>query len=182
MSAHKRGVRAHPVTLAGVVLLVAGAIALLGFALSPAVPDTTHVIVTPVPRAPAPAPASVSASPLATRTHVTSVHDGDTFTITTGDKVRVLVMDSCEIGTGGGARARDEAKALLSGKDVTLTRDGPSRDRYGRLLRRVTLPDGRDFADVMLEADHTALYAGHQDASPAAVAEGKAHDANGRRC
>lgn len=140
----------------------------------PGVSATSSALAAPVAaplRAPAPASRVV---------HVASVHDGDTFTDSAGVKYRVLVEDSCELGTPGGTRAQTQARQLLNGKDVTVSPIG--KRSYDRELAYVTLPDGRDFADVMLEADHTAVYAGRNDASAGKVAEGRTHDANGRTC
>jgi endonuclease YncB( thermonuclease family) len=144
---------------------------------APVAPAPTLAETTTAPPVAAPIHAP---APVGRVVHVASVHDGDTFTDTAGVKYRVLVEDSCEIGTPGGARAQAEARQLLTGQDVTVTPIG--KRSYDRELAYVTLPDGRDFADVMLEADHTAVYAGRNDASAAKVAEGRAHDANGRTC
>lgn len=157
-----------------------------------------------VPQSPAPAPVStpaaspVSAPALAAAPAaglagdpgptgdvqpVTRVVDGDTFDTPAG-RVRVLVMDSCESGTAGGRQATAQAHELLEGQRVTLTTEtGVDKDgREGRLLRYVTLSDGTDYAEAMLPADHSAVHAGHNDASPERVAQGRAHDPNGRTC
>ena len=101
---------------------------------------------------------------------VTSVIDGDTFYVRIeesglNDKVRVIGIDTPELARGGrktepyARKARDRARELLKGKIVTLKLDaankrnaqGPHRDKYGRLLAHVILPDGRYFSEVMLE-------------------------------
>lgn len=169
------------------VLAVAGAIA----SCQPqpqSQPLTPAVAAQPVTSAPA-VSASVTAPsasppivPAADVQPVTRVVDGDTF-VTPEGKVRVLVMDSCESGTQGGALATSDAHMLLDGQSVTLTAEpGHDKDRSGRLLRYVTLPDGRDYADYMLGFSHSAVYAGKNDASPAKVAEGRAADVDGRTC
>lgn len=146
----------------------------------PAAPAPTPPTAVPVVAAPI-APAA-PAEPVGDTETVTRVVDGDTFLVPSG-KVRVLVMDSCESGTPGGTRATAQANQLLAGQTVTLTAEpGHDHDSYGRMLRYVTLADGRDYADTMLEADHTAVYAGDNDASAAKVADGYAHDPNGRTC
>lgn len=80
---------------------------------------------------------------------VTRVVDGDTFEVTTdggSEKVRVLGIDTPERQDCGYAAASDAAAALLRGATVALTPDPTQddRDRYGRVLRYVTLPDGTD--------------------------------------
>lgn len=73
---------------------------------------------------------------------IASVYDGDTLTVTTGDKVRLLQIDTPELGSGEcySRRAATELKRLVPrGAEVSLVAD-PSlddRDRYGRLLRYV---------------------------------------------
>lgn len=144
-----------------------------------AAPAVSVAPALPVVETPSVAPPIV---PVADVQPVTRVIDGDTFTTPEG-KVRVLVMDSCESGTQGGDLATSDAHLLLDGNSVTLTaQPGHNKDGYGRLLRYVTLPDGRDYADVMLGYDHTAVYAGKNDALPAKVAEGRAADTDGRTC
>lgn len=138
------------------------------------------------------APANVQASPAAVtptvtspagqRTAVIRVIDGDTFEVTGGDRIRVLGIDSCEAGTDGGRRATADARSELSGESVTLTSEpGVNRDRYGRELRYVATSFG-DFGEFMVARDHTAVYAGHNDASPSYLAQLRALDGNGRTC
>jgi endonuclease YncB( thermonuclease family) len=110
-----------------------------------------------------------STAPLDTGRLVTvaSVYDGDTFTDSTRVKYRVLVIDSCEMDTPGGTRARTEARSLLLGKLVRVsTEPGHEHDRSGRRLVYVTLPNGEDFGELMATADHTAVYGGRHDAHP----------------
>lgn len=70
----------------------------------------------------------------------------------------------------------------MTGEQVVLTSEpGVDRDRYDRELRYVST-DGGDFGEAMVGADHTAVYAGHNDASPTYQSELRALDANGRTC
>ncbi|HEY2192013.1 MAG TPA: excalibur calcium-binding domain-containing protein [Actinomycetospora sp.] len=89
-------------------------------------------------------------------------------------------IDSCEAGTSGGTRA---AEAAVLGQPVRLTaQPGVDLDRYGRELLYVSYAGG-DFAEMMVRADHTALYTkGHNDASSAVQARLRALDTNGRTC
>lgn len=92
---------------------------------------------------------------------VSSVVDGDTFHVVAGEQketIRVLGIDTPEVVDPRkpvqcfGREASAKAKELLRGKLVTLTAD-PSqadKDRYGRLLRYVTLPDGTDYGLRMI--------------------------------
>jgi endonuclease YncB( thermonuclease family) len=113
---------------------------------------------------------------------VTRVTDGDTFTIAGGQKVRVLGIDSCEMGTAGGQEAKDTATALLTGGVTLRTQPGaPDKDRFGRLLRYVTVSGG-DFGELMVGYQHTGVYAGRNDASPGYVANLRRLDPGGRNC
>lgn len=107
-------------------------------------------------------PATGQALPL-TEADVESVHDGDTFTLTDGSKVRVLGIDTPEVPPAGancyGPEATNEARAELDGRSVQLQRDPaqPDKDQYGRLLRYVFI-DGNDFADHMLAGGFARVF------------------------
>ena len=83
---------------------------------------------------------------------VASVYDGDTLTLTNGRRVRLLQIDTPELGSGEcySRAARTALVALVPlGSNVVLEPD-PALDRvdrYGRLLRYVS----RGGADVNLE-------------------------------
>jgi micrococcal nuclease len=134
--------------------------------------------------------APVAASPVAdtdaattTGTTVTRVIDGDTFVVDGGTEVRVLGIDSCEAPTAGGRRATRAAEDAILGQAVRLTTEpGVDLDRYGRELRYVSYAGG-DFAEMMVRADHTAIYTkGRNDASAAVQARLRSLDGNGRTC
>ena len=70
-----------------------------------------------------------------------------------------------ELDTAAGKVARDRARQLLPvGAEVVLL--SHSLDKYGRALAEVTLPDGRDYADVMLAEGHAVDYATGKPAPP----------------
>lgn len=113
---------------------------------------------------------------------VTKVIDGDTFDIDTGQRVRVLGIDSCEMNTKGGAEAKATATDLLSGGVVLRSvPGGPDKDRYGRLLRYVQVTAG-DFGELMVAYDHTGVYAGKNDAEVSYVDNLRKIDPGGRNC
>ena len=67
---------------------------------------------------------------------VTRVVDGDTVEVSTGAKIRLIGIDTPEVGQCGYAPAAQRLQSLVAGKGVTLTpgaRDDV--DKYGRLLR-----------------------------------------------
>ena len=77
---------------------------------------------------------------------VVGVSDGDTITVLTAEKtqrkIRLFGVDAPEMGQDFGARAKQAASDLCSGKDVKiLPRD---TDRYGRTVAEVILPDGKN--------------------------------------
>ena len=78
---------------------------------------------------------------------VARVNDGDTLTLRSGAKVRLVQIDAPELTSDCYGRAAQRALAALvpEGTRVRLVRDPAldATDRYGRLLRYV-LVDGRD--------------------------------------
>jgi len=77
---------------------------------------------------------------------VTKVIDGDTIEINTGEKVRLIGINSPEVGEECYEEAKEELENLILGKEVTLEADVEDKDKYGRLLRYVyadfSLQDG----------------------------------------
>jgi endonuclease YncB( thermonuclease family) len=99
-----------------------------------AAPTTTVAPATTVP-APVPLPAPALPTSVAA-TLVTRVVDGDTVEVSTGAKIRLIGIDTPEVGQCGYGPAAQRLQALVAGQGVTLTpgaRD--DMDRYGRLLR-----------------------------------------------
>ena len=116
----------------------------------------------------APKPASAPAY------KVVWVSDGDTIDVligTTRQRVRILGINAPEVSHYGapgqcwGSQARQSAITLLMNQRVTLVRDPrqADRDRFGRLLRFVTLPNGQDAAISLLRSG--AAYAWHPRSS-----------------
>lgn len=71
---------------------------------------------------------------------VTSVIDGDTIVIDTGQKVRYIGIDTPEVHPvleAYGDEAWKVNRQLVEGKEVRLVRDVSETDKYGRLLRYV---------------------------------------------
>lgn len=81
---------------------------------------------------------------------VSKVVDGDTIELADGRTVRFIGIDTPEtvdprrpVGCFG-KEASNEAKKLLSGKEVVLQKDVSDTDKYRRLLRYVFLPLGNN--------------------------------------
>jgi micrococcal nuclease len=74
---------------------------------------------------------------------VKRVIDGDTLVIANGDRVRLLGIDTPELGRGGhpaepwAEAARDFLKTAVEGRDISLGFDREPTDKYGRRLAYV---------------------------------------------
>jgi endonuclease YncB( thermonuclease family) len=68
---------------------------------------------------------------------VARVVDGDTLELGNGETVRLVGIDTPEVGQCGYDRASAALARLVLGQQVRLSRSGEDRDRYGRLLRYV---------------------------------------------
>ena len=80
---------------------------------------------------------------------VTRVVDGDTVHVAVAgrdEKVRLIGIDTPEVGQCDAAKATALARQLAQGRPVKLVGDPTqaTRDRYGRLLAYVVLSGGRD--------------------------------------
>lgn len=92
---------------------------------------------------------------------VVSVYDGDTFTLDTGDRVRVRTINTSELRQkeAWAQEAKDAAEKFLLGKTVTLEFDPEKpRDPYGRVVAETYVGEeslamllvGKGLAHVML--------------------------------
>jgi len=108
---------------------------------------------------------------------VRRVIDGDTIELQNGERVRLIGIDTPESRfnsklerdakkTGRdqrtiiamGKKATIFTKSLVGGKRVMLEFDVERRDRYGRLLAYVYLPDGRMLNAELLKAGYAQVY------------------------
>jgi micrococcal nuclease len=69
--------------------------------------------------------------------YVVRVIDGDTFEIYSGEKVRLICVDTPERGEDGFEEATRFLEELVLNKEVRLEKDVSERDKYDRLLRYV---------------------------------------------
>jgi micrococcal nuclease len=86
---------------------------------------------------------------------VIGVTDGDTLTVLRaghGEVVRLRGIDAPERGQPWGERAKQYAAALAFGQVVAVEAAG--RDRYGRLLAEVRLPDDRSLNQELVRAGY----------------------------
>ena len=63
---------------------------------------------------------------------VAEVHDGDTFTLKNGDRIRLLGIDAPELGNCGASESAKFLKSLVLGKTVKITEE--KKDEYGRTM------------------------------------------------
>ncbi len=109
---------------------------------------------------------------------VVGVADGDTLVVldgTTQVRVRLHGIDCPERGQAFGAAAKKLASSLAFGKTVTVTARG--KDRYGRLLAEVVLPDSRVLNRELVAAGMAWHYVRYSDDETLAKAEREARKA-----
>jgi endonuclease YncB( thermonuclease family) len=83
---------------------------------------------------------------------VVGVLDGDTIEIlhnNHAERIRLSGIDCPEKGQAYGQRAKQAASALAFGKDVTIQTHG--KDKYGRTLGEVILPDGTNVNHTLVK-------------------------------
>lgn len=102
---------------------------------------------------------------LAAPVRVSEVIDGDTVILADRRPVRLIGINTPEIGKDGApdeplARtARERLAGLIDGRAVTLIPGIENRDRHGRLLAYLILADGRDAQELLLREGLAALVA-----------------------
>jgi endonuclease YncB( thermonuclease family) len=83
---------------------------------------------------------------------VMGVTDGDTVTVLTADKIQVKIrlrgIDAPEAGQDFAVRAKQTASSLAYGKAVWVI--GHGKDRYGRTIAEIMLPNGRSLNREMV--------------------------------
>lgn len=103
---------------------------------------------------------------------VKSVYDGDTLTLTNGEKVRLACIDTPEMRNTAKKKAdkpaaiaaRNYLSSLVNGSEVTVNRIG--KDLYGRTIARLFMPDGRELSAEMVKANHAVIFKGYEKLCP----------------
>ena len=96
---------------------------------------------------------------------VRSVIDGDTVELRSGELVRLVGINAPEMARGGEApqpyalEASLALRELVEGEAVRVIPGKEARDRHGRLLARLELPDGRDPHRILLTRGYAAMVA-----------------------
>jgi micrococcal nuclease len=94
---------------------------------------------------------------------VTRVVDGDTLRVRidgSAERVRLIGINAPERGECFYARATELLQSLTQGRVVTVQGDSTQRprDRYGRLLAYVRLPDAADAGEVLLQRGAAVVF------------------------
>jgi endonuclease YncB( thermonuclease family) len=110
---------------------------------------------------------------------VVGVTDGDTLRVR-GDGPQLILrlrgIDAPEKGQAYGQRAKEYLSGLAFGQTVTVQATG--RDRYGRLLAEVLLPDGRSVGQELVRAGYAWWYRRYSRDPTLARLEGQAREAH----
>jgi micrococcal nuclease len=104
------------------------------------------------------------------RAKVIGVADGDTITVLHDrrpEKVRLQGIDSPEKGQPFGERARQFTSRLAYGHEVTV--HAVDRDRYGRTVADIVLPDGRSLNHEIVRAGYAWAWRYSRDQSLATL-------------
>jgi hypothetical protein len=80
-----------------------------------------------------------------------NVVDGDTVDLSTGERVRIIGIDTPERGACGFQEAADALAAMVTGKAVVVTAGARDDvDKYGRILRYIDV-DGTDVGLALIQ-------------------------------
>lgn len=93
------------------------------------------------------------------RVTIETVTDGDTVVLSDRRKVRIIGINTAELSKKSERTLKAEAmaardlinKLASQASHLTLVTGDESRDRYGRVLAHLLLPDGRSLATLLLE-------------------------------
>lgn len=95
---------------------------------------------------------------------VIGIKDGDTFEVlydNTPERVRLAEIDCPEKKQAFGMRAKQFASDLCFGKTVTVVNTG--RDRYGRIVGKITTEDGTNVNEELVKAGFAWHYKQYSD-------------------
>ncbi|MDX8395042.1 MAG: thermonuclease family protein [Mariprofundaceae bacterium] len=95
---------------------------------------------------------------------VVHVFDGDTFRSRSGERIRLLGINTPEVAHGNqaaqayGEQAKRRLTALILNQSVQLRLDRDKRDKYGRTLAQIYLRDGRWVNAMLLREGLAHVY------------------------
>jgi len=95
---------------------------------------------------------------------ITKVHDGDTVTTASGEKIRLACIDAPEVTNNkhgkkdsvGGPAAQKWLSNLILNVDVKVQRI--TKDLYGRTVARLFLVDGTEVNQKAVATGHAVIY------------------------
>jgi hypothetical protein len=95
---------------------------------------------------------------------ITKVHDGDTVTTASGEKIRLACIDAPEITNNkhgkkdpvGGPASQKWLSKLILNTDVKIQRI--TKDLYGRTVARLFLADGTEVNQKAVTTKHAVIY------------------------
>ena len=90
--------------------------------------------------------------------YVRKVYDGDTVTLSDGEKVRLACIDTPELNrpqNEAAMAARDYLRQQVLGKTVNISRI--TTDRYGRTVAEI-YRDGQNMNELMVSSGHASVY------------------------
>ena len=109
--------------------------------------------------------AALSLATLAVKADViTAVHDGDTVTTVSGEKIRLACIDAPEVTNNkhgkkdpiGGPAAQKWLSDLVLNQDIKIER--VAKDLYGRTVGRLFLADGTEINQQAVATGHAVVY------------------------
>ena len=121
---------------------------------------------------------------------VAHVYDADTLTLQGGQRVRLLGIDAPELGRGGQAHepfaleGRDFLRAQIAAADhqIEIHSGDDPRDRHGRRLAWLFLPDGTNLQRLLVEQGYAMqVVIGPNTAYSACIADAEARARQARR-
>ena len=88
---------------------------------------------------------------------VTNIVDGDTLDIDSGERIRLVCVDTPERGEPYFKEAKDRLSELVLDKEVRLEKDTTERGKYGRLLRYIWIDDELT-SEILVEEGFARVY------------------------
>ena len=94
------------------------------------------------------------------------IYDGDTvwlevdlgFGLKFTENFRLLGINAPELRTPTGPAARDYLRALVEGQALVVKTSKDKKEKYGRYLATILLPDGTNVNEKMIETGHAVRY------------------------
>ncbi len=114
---------------------------------------------------------------------VKTAYDGDTLTLTDGEKIRLKWVNTPELKPAEeyGIQARDATRRFVSGEEVKLTTSADARDGYGRIVAGVSTSQGDLSLHLVEQGLAHVFIIPPDDLDPTALLEAQAKARKARR-